>query len=132
MTISDRRFAITAAAAVTVVAWAMTVRGARNMAGAMPMAGGWSMSMAWMSMGDASAVARGTMFLTMWSVMMVAMMLPSVMPVVLLYRRLVTARIDRGEAARGSNLLLLAGYFGVWTMFGAVAYIIGTSIASEA
>src|SRR5437868_6642850 len=132
MTITDRRFAIAGAAIATAAAWAMTVRGARNMAGAMPMPGGWSMSMAWISMGDQSAVARATMFLTMWTVMMVAMMLPSVMPVVLLHRRLVTARIDRGEAAGGSNLLLLAGYFGVWTGFGALAYVAGTSIARGA
>jgi len=123
---------MTAAAVVTVAAWAITVRDARSMSGGMPMAGGWSMSMAWMSMGGQSAVTRAVMFLTMWSVMMIAMMLPSVMPVVLLHRRLISARTDRGDSAGASNLLLLIGYFGVWTGFGALAYAIGTAIVGAA
>ena len=129
---SDRRVALATAGAVTIAAWAYTIRSAGAMSGAMPMPGGWSMSMAWMPMGDQTAVARATMFLVMWTVMMVAMMLPSVMPVVLLHRRLIDSRRTRGEAAAGSNLLLLAGYFGTWTGFGAVAYVLGIAITGAA
>ena len=72
------------------------------------------------------------MFLAMWTVMMVAMMLPSVMPVVLLHRRLIHARREREGVAAGSNLLLLVGYFAIWTGFGAVAYALGVAIAGGA
>lgn len=90
------------------------------------------MSMAWMSMGHQSPIAHAAMFLLMWTVMMIAMMLPSVMPAVLLHRRLVQARAARGERAAGSHVLLLAGYFSIWVVFGAVAYAIGMTLAAAA
>lgn len=68
----------------------------------------------------------------MWAVMMIAMMLPSVMPAVLLHRRLMQTRVERGDRAAGSHLLLLAGYFSVWLAFGAVAYAIGMTLAAAA
>jgi predicted metal-binding membrane protein len=117
---------------VTVAAWVFTIYGATSMSSAMPMPGGWSMSMAWMSMGQQSPLAHAAMFLTMWAVMMVAMMLPSVMPAVLLHRRLIEARVARGNRATGSHLLLLAGYFSIWVAFGAVAYALGMTLASAA
>ncbi len=123
---------IVLAAIVTIAAWIYTIDTARDMSSAMPMPGGWSMSMAWMSMGHQSAVAHATMFLVMWTVMMIAMMLPSVLPAVLLHRGLLGARVGRGDAAGGSQLLLLAGYFAVWVAFGALAYAIGMAIASAA
>jgi predicted metal-binding membrane protein len=128
----DRLFLLSIAAAVTITAWVITVRSAATMSGAMPMPGGWSMSMAWMAMGSQSAAQRAAMFLAMWTVMMVAMMLPSAMPMVLLHRTLIASRAERGETGAGSNLLLLVGYFAVWTGFGAVAYAIGISIAGAA
>jgi predicted metal-binding membrane protein len=117
---------------VTVVAWVFTIYGASSMSSAMPMPGGWSMSMAWMSMGQQSPLAHAAMFLTMWAVMMVAMMLPSVMPAVLLHRRLIDARVARGNRAAASHLLLLAGYFSIWVAFGAVAYALGMTLAAAA
>jgi predicted metal-binding membrane protein len=72
------------------------------------------------------------MFLGMWAVMMVAMMLPSVMPAVLLHQRLIESRVNRGDAAAGSQVLLLAGYFSIWVAFGAVAYAAGMSVAAAA
>ena len=126
------RSSIIIAAIVTIAAWAYTISTANAMSSAMPMPGGWSMSMAWMSMGNQSAVAHATMFLVMWTVMMIAMMLPSVMPAVLLHRRLVNARVERGDREPGSHFLLLAGYFSVWVAFGAVAYAIGMTLAAAA
>jgi predicted metal-binding membrane protein len=117
---------------VTVAAWVFTIYGATSMSSAMPMPGGWSMSMAWMSMGQQSPLAHAAMFLTMWAVMMVAMMLPSVMPAVLLHRRLIDARVARGNRAAASHLLLLAGYFSIWVAFGAVAYALGMTLAAAA
>ncbi|HUP38541.1 MAG TPA: DUF2182 domain-containing protein [Vicinamibacterales bacterium] len=117
---------------VTVAAWVLTILGASSMSSTMPMPGGWSMSMAWMSMGRQSTLAHAAMFLTMWAVMMVAMMLPSVMPAVILHRRLIEARVERGERAAGSHLLLLAGYFSIWVAFGAAAYAFGMTLTSAA
>jgi predicted metal-binding membrane protein len=126
------RSSIFIAAIVTIAAWAYTISSAHAMASAMPMPGGWSMSMAWMSMGRQSLPAHAMMFLVMWETMMIAMMLPSVMPAVLLHRRLVEARITRGERAAGSQVLLLAGYFSVWAAFGAVAYVAGMTLTAAA
>jgi predicted metal-binding membrane protein len=120
------------AAIFTVAAWIFTISTANTMSSSMPMPGGWSMSMAWMSMGQQSPLAHAAMFLMMWTVMMIAMMLPSVMPAVLLHRRLIQARMDRGDRAAGSHLLLLAGYFSVWIVFGAVAYAVGMTLAAAA
>jgi predicted metal-binding membrane protein len=54
------------------------------------------------------------MFVAAWTVMMIAMMLPSVAPLVLLYRR--------GASATGTALLVL-GYLLVWAAAGLPAYI---------
>jgi predicted metal-binding membrane protein len=62
-------------------------------------------------------------FVGMWVLMMAAMMLPSVWPTVLVYRRLEVARRERGEPGvpmgRG---LLLAGYLAAWTVAGLVGF----------
>ena len=46
----------------------------------MPMPGGWTMSMAWMRMPGQTWPGAAASFLGMWVVMMVAMMLPSLLP----------------------------------------------------
>ena len=124
------RSSVIVAVIVAVAAWAYTISSAGGMASAMPMPGGWSMSMAWMSMGHQSPLAHAIMFLGMWSVMMVAMMLPSVMPAVLLHQRLIESRTNRGAGASASQVLLLTGYFSVWVAFGAVAYALGMTVAA--
>jgi len=48
--------------------------------GEMPMPGGWTMSMAWMRMPGQTWPGAAASFLGMWIVMMVAMMLPSLVP----------------------------------------------------
>jgi predicted metal-binding membrane protein len=60
--------------------------------GEMPMPGGWSMSMTWMLMPGPTWLDAAASFLGMWVVMMVAMMLPSLVPMLWRYRRAV-ARI---------------------------------------
>jgi predicted metal-binding membrane protein len=125
------RIAVALAAIITLAAWIVTVRGATMMSMSMPMPGGWSMSMTWMRMGESGAV-HAAMFMAMWDAMMIAMMLPSAMPAVLLHGRLIETRHERGESGGGSRFLLLFGYFAVWTLFGAVAYVIGMGIAGAA
>src|SRR5262249_43816649 len=55
----------------------------------MPMPGGWTMSMAWMRMPGQTWPCAAASFLGMWVVMMVAMMLPSLVPMLRRYREAV-------------------------------------------
>jgi predicted metal-binding membrane protein len=57
-------------------------------------------------------------FVAGWTLMTVAMMLPTSMPLVTLFRRLTRQRPDRLQLV----VLLIAGYLGVWTLFGALAH----------
>ena len=59
--------------------------------GGMPMPGGWTMSMAWMRMPEQTRAGAAALLLGMWVVMMVAMMLPSLVPMLLRYREAVTS-----------------------------------------
>ena len=112
-------------AIVFTTAAGITWYSSRSMSGGMPMAGGWTMSMAWMPMG--AWMESGMMFAGMWVAMMIAMMLPSTLPILLLYRR--AARF-RGETRTGLlSTLMATGYFGVWAVFGIIAYLAGLGIA---
>ena len=93
----------------------------------MPMPGGWTMSMTWMRMpGQTWTVATASM-LSMWIVMMAAMMLPSLVPMLLRYREAVIGvagtRLGRLTAVVG------AGYFGVWTLIGMIVVPLGFTLA---
>jgi predicted metal-binding membrane protein len=96
----------------------------------MPMPGGWTMSMAWMRMPGQTWPAAAASFMGMWAVMMVAMMLPSLVPMLRRYRAAVSG------AGRGRLGLLTAlvatGYFIVWTAIGLVAFPIGVALATVA
>jgi predicted metal-binding membrane protein len=96
--------------------------------GEMPMPGGWTMSMAWMRMPGQTWPAAAASFLGMWVVMMVAMMLPSLVPMLSRYRRAIgrTGEIRLG----GLTALVSAGYFFVWTVFGMAAFPLGAALAT--
>src|SRR5579859_1552487 len=95
--------------------------------GGMPMPGHWTMSMMWMAMPGQALFISGLVFTAMWLAMMVAMMLPSSMPMLLLYRR---AAAFRAEAHLGwATFSVAAGYFVVWTVFGIIAYLAGVGIS---
>ncbi len=112
-----------ASVAVTVV-WRASMPA---MAG-MPMPGGWTMSMAWMRMCGQTWPGVAASFLGMWGAMMVAMMLPSLVPTLWRYRQ---AAGGAGEARLG-RLAALAGvgYFLVWTGFGMAAFALGAALAA--
>src|SRR5829696_287574 len=57
-------------------------------------------------------------FVAGWTLMVVAMMLPTSLPLVALFRTLVRGRPDRTRL----TVLLIAGYLGVWTLFGVLVY----------
>ena len=96
--------------------------------GGMPMPGGWTMSMAWMRMPGQTWPGAAAAFLGMWVVMMVAMMLPSLVPMLWRYRQAVVGTRD----TRVGPLIALVGvgYFFVWTMFGVVVYPLGAALAA--
>jgi predicted metal-binding membrane protein len=94
----------------------------------MPMPGGWTMSMAWMRMPGQTWPGATASFLSMWVVMMVAMMLPSLAPMLWRYRQ----AVGRPGQARLGRLTALVGvgYFFVWTVFGMVAFPLGVALAT--
>ena len=57
-------------------------------------------------------------FVAGWALMVVAMMLPTSLPLVALFRTLVRERPDRTRL----TVLLIAGYLAVWTLFGVLVY----------
>jgi predicted metal-binding membrane protein len=63
--------------------------------------------------------AQASLYLAGWTLMTVAMMLPTTLPLVEIFRRLTRERPDRGRLV----LLLLAGYLAVWLAFGTVAHL---------
>ncbi len=70
----------------------------------------------------------------MWTLMMAAMMLPSVAPVVSLYLRTLRARSNSwARALRSASLV--AGYLGAWVSFGILAFaaaLAGGGLAADA
>jgi predicted metal-binding membrane protein len=112
-----------ASAAVTMV-WCASM----SAMGEMPMPGGWTMSMAWMRMPGQTWPGAAASFLGMWIVMMVAMMLPSFVPMLWRYRRAVGRT---GETRLGGLTALVGvGYFFVWTVFGMAAFALGVALAA--
>lgn len=111
----DRLVIFAGIAILMALAWAYTIRLAWNSA-SMPEALATANTAPW------NAADFGFMFV-MWAVMMVAMMLPSVTPTVLLFARMRQAREPNGRpyvspAAFGS------GYFLVWSGFSLAATIV--------
>jgi predicted metal-binding membrane protein len=112
-----------ASAVVTVVCC-----GSMSAMGEMPMPGGWTMSMAWMRMPAQTWPGAAASFLGMWVLMMVAMMLPSLVPMLGRYRQ----DVDRTGQTRLGRLTALVGlgYFFVWTVFGMAAFALGVALAA--
>jgi len=95
--------------------------------GEMPMPGGWTMSMAWMRMPGQSWGGAAASFVGMWLVMMVAMMLPSLVPMLQRYRQ---ALAPPTRYLGPLTALVGAGYFFVWTVLGAAIFPLGAALAS--
>ena len=107
---------IVTAALVFAASTAVTIAWCSSMS-AMPgmeMPGGWTMSMTWMRMPGQSWFGAAATFLGMWVVMMIAMMMPVLVPM-----------LSRRRSAFGT----VAGYFFVWTLCGAMVFPFGIAIA---
>src|SRR3984885_8965861 len=113
-----------AASAALTILWC----GSMSMMGGMAMPGGWTLSMAWMRMPGQTWTGAAASFLGMWVVMMVAMMLPSLMPMLWRYHQ-ATGRRGETHPARLTVLVSL-GYFSVWTVLGMAAFALGVALAA--
>jgi predicted metal-binding membrane protein len=119
MAMRDRRSVTLVAAsviAVTAICWLWIVPMALDMYGAMTGPSAWMMTSEW--------DARHTVLLwSMWAVMMAAMMLPSAMPVLLLYGMVVRRRNDAPKAAL-HVYAMMSGYLLVWALFSVGATVV--------
>jgi predicted metal-binding membrane protein len=113
-----------ASSAALTVAWC----GSMSAMGGMAMPGDWTMSMAWMRMPGQSWSSAAATFLGMWVVMMMAMMLPSLVPMLLRYRRAVCCA-GHGRIARLTAVVGL-GYFFVWAALGVIVFPLGVALAT--
>ena len=106
--------------AITAVAWAYTIHQTSVMSG---------MSMSEVpSAGADHPVVEFTLFISGWTVMMVAMMLPVMLPLVLLYRHVSRKRAGRFQVFVGIAALL-SGYLGLWALAGLPVYAYEIAVA---
>ncbi len=106
----DRWIVVVCLAIVAILAWAYILMGA-----------GMDMSMPGMVMAPmAWSPAVALQMLAMWWVMMIAMMVPSAAPTVLLFSKIQAGNTAGGEASIGAATFL-AGYLAVWGVFSALA-----------
>lgn len=119
--ISALLFAVSAG---VTIAWCGSMPGMDGM----PMPGGWTMSMTWMRMPGQSWCGAAASFVGMWGVMMIAMMLPSLVPMLWRYRQTIgrTPHVDQLTALAG------AGYFLVWILLGIPVFPLGVAFAKLA
>jgi predicted metal-binding membrane protein len=110
--------------AATTIGWSASM----SAMGTMSMPGGWGMSTAWMRMPGQTWAGAAASFLAMWSAMMVAMMLPSLVPMLNRYRQAVAGS---GETRLGMLTALAAvGYFAVWSALGVAVFPLGVALAA--
>jgi predicted metal-binding membrane protein len=103
-----------------------------DMAG-MDMPGGWTLSMMWMRMPGQTWTGLATAFMSMWIIMMTAMMLPVLVPSLWRYRCAVGAAsaLPRPAASAASLTAWVAiGYFAVWAAAGLLIFPLGAACAS--
>jgi predicted metal-binding membrane protein len=114
------------------ISTAVTVAWCRSMSdmGEIPMPGGWTLSMAWLPMCGQTWAGAAASFVGMWAVMMVAMMLPSLVPMLWRYRQ---ALCTRGIGGPGGLIASAgAGYFFVWTLLGGLFFALNAALAQAA
>jgi predicted metal-binding membrane protein len=80
--------------------------------------GGMGSAMGGMAM---SGIEGGVLFLSAWTAMMMAMMVPATLPLILLYRTIGRNRLGAAQARVGM-VVLLVGYLVVWAVAGLPVY----------
>ena len=122
--LGDKALVIAGLAGVVACAWAYLVPTSLDMYGRMDGAAAWMMEATW----DARYLL---LICLMWAVMMVAMMLPSALPTILIFRRAV--RTDpqvRSPALR--TFAFTAGYIVAWFGFSVGATVLQWGLAEAA
>jgi predicted metal-binding membrane protein len=114
---ADRRRPLVVIVAAIALAWAAAIAadvlgGSRVLHHDALIQGGWPLP------------AALTVFVAAWQLMIVAMMLPSSLPLI----RLFVAVTARQERSGRSTAALLSGYAAVWTIFGAAAFLLDTVV----
>ena len=119
----------TVSAVLFIASVALTILWSASMpAMGMPMPGGWTMSMTWMRMPGQTWPGAALSLLGMWIVMMVAMMLPCVVPALWRYHQAI-GRTGEGRPGRLTTVVGF-GYFFVWTAFGILVVPVGVALAA--
>jgi predicted metal-binding membrane protein len=113
-----------AASAAATIVWCTSM----SAMGEMPMPGGWTMSMMWVRMPGQTWFGVAASFVGMWVVMMVAMMLPSIVPTLWRYRQALGS--EGVTHADSLTTLVGIGYFFVWTAFGAAVFSLGAALSA--
>jgi predicted metal-binding membrane protein len=87
--------------------------------------------MAGMDAGPGTDLGSFGFYISSWVVMMAAMMFPSIVPMVLVYRLIEHRRRELAQLTRrGSTALFITGYLVSWTAFGALAYALFVGVRS--
>src|SRR4051812_42870158 len=117
-----RRSAVAAVVAMSALAWAYVIwlSRAMDMTGLDPSA---DMGAMLMPAFKTWAPADFAFMLAMWSVMMVAMMLPTVMPMIMLYQRVARSAHAQGHAF-APPIWFAGGYVLAWLAFAAAATVL--------
>jgi len=102
----------TAVLAAALVTWVVTVQRMRGM-----------------DAGPGTDLGSLGWYVGVWVTMMAAMMLPSALPMVLLFDRISSERTRRWSRF-GSTWLFVAGYLAIWTLYGLAAFGVYRAIAS--
>jgi predicted metal-binding membrane protein len=82
-----------------------------------------------MTMASSTMGLRAPLFLTIWVIMMVAMMFPTAAPMILIFHKVQSGKRQRGGAFV-STWVFVAAYILVWTLAGVAAY--AGAVAAEA
>ncbi len=82
---------------------------------------GWGLVTMSMSMGQPFSPGNAALYITLWGVMMAAMMFPALVPMATLFAT-VSHRKRRDGQDFAPAWLFVAGYAGLWTLTGAAAY----------
>lgn len=118
----DRLTVLASLLGVAAVAWIHLWRDAARMS---------SMSMAEAAVVQVWSAGWLLPVFVMWTIMMVAMMLPSAVPAILLYGSMARKNRERGSVLP-SVWLFTAGYLAAWTAFGLVATLLQAALRGAA
>ncbi|HEY0681985.1 MAG TPA: DUF2182 domain-containing protein [Steroidobacter sp.] len=122
--LSDKAFVIAGLAGVVACAWAYLIPASIDMYGRMDGPAAWMMETSW----DAGYIL---LIFLMWSVMMVAMMLPSALPTILIFHRAIR-NDSRIRSPSRRMFAFAAGYLLAWFGFSAGATLLQWGLAETA